>query len=609
MASTSKSREIVWRARPEDPHSFSEPDKILVYDVDLDLKVDFERRVLQGTATLELYRNSKYPDAPLILDTRDLSIHSIEAETQDQEFHEVKYAFGDSDTVLGTPLTIHLPSTVSSVKISYSTSPTATALQWLDAEQTAGKKAPFLFTQSQEIHARSWIPLQDTPGVRVTYTAHIEAPQGLLAVMSDGRRTNMSAEGCYWFQMSHPIPPYLIALAVGDIGFAPTGHRTGVYAEPPVLEAAQYEFGEADRMLEAAERLYGKYLWGRFDVLVLPPSFPFGGMENPGVAFVTPTLIAGDRSSVSVIAHELAHAWSGNLVTNATWSDYWLNEGFTTYTERRIQEELYGSSRAAMEEVLAEERLANEMKELPPEDQLLHPDLQGRDPECIGTLVPYVKGALFLKALENTFGRDRFDAFLRSYFEHFAFESVTTAEAIDYLKKALLDKHPDLAAEIPLEEWLDAPGLPKSAPKAVSPVLNETRKFAQAWSANRVSLDRVSEDDWNTQQRLYFLDSLPPNIGFEKMRELDQQFDVTESKNAEIIYRWLLLAIRNGYDPAYQRLQKFLTTVGRIIYVKPLYEELAKTAPGKAFAEAIYAKARSSYHPLTQAIVDKILVR
>jgi leukotriene-A4 hydrolase len=607
LTSTSKSREIVWPARPEDPHSFSEPDKILVYDVALDLKVDFERRVLQGTATLELYRNSKYPDAPLILDTRDLSIHSIIAETQDQELHEVKYAFGDSDAVLGTPLTIHLPPTVSSVKISYSTSPTATALQWLDAEQTAGKKAPFLFTQSQEIHARSWIPLQDTPGVRVTYTAHIEAPQGLLAVMSDGRRTNMSPEG--WFQMSHPIPPYLIALAVGDIKFAPTGHRTGVYAEPPVLKAAQHEFGEADRMLEAAELLYGKYLWGRFDVLVLPPSFPFGGMENPGVAFVTPTLIAGDRSSVSVIAHELAHAWSGNLVTNATWSDYWLNEGFTTYTERRIQEELYGSSRAAMEEVLAEERLAKEMQDLPPEDQLLHPDLYGRDPECIGTLVPYVKGALFLKTLENTFGRDRFDAFLRSYFEHFAFESITTAEAISYLKTTLLDKYPDLAAQIPLEEWLYEPGLPASAPKAVSPVLNETRKFAQAWSANRVSLDRVPDHNWNTQQRLYFLDSLPPNIGFNKMSELDQRFDVTGSNNAEIIYRWLLLAIRNGYDPAYQRLQKFLMTVGRIIYVKPLYEELAKTADGKAFAKDIYAKARSSYHPLTQAIVDKILVR
>lgn len=614
MAS-SKSLKIAWPARPVDPHSFSEPEKHFVYDVHLNLKVDFERRILKGIATLAFFRNPKYPDAPLVLDTRNLTIHEIEAEIQRQKFHKVKYELGAADPVLGTPLSIrlppgvHLPQDTASIRISYSTSPEATALQWLDAEQTAGKKAPFLFTQSQEIHARSWIPLQDTPGVRITYSADIEAPQGLLAVMSDGRRTNVSVAGLHEFAMLHPIPPYLIALAVGDIEFAPTGPRTGVYAEPPVLEAAAYEFGEAERMLATAERLYGKYLWGRFDVLVLPPSFPFGGMENPGVSFVTPTLIAGDRSNVSVIAHELAHAWSGNLVTNATWSDYWLNEGFTTYTERRIQEELYGSSRAAMEEVLAEERLAKEMKELPPEEQLLHPDLVGRDPEIIGTLVPYVKGALFLKALENIFGRERFDACLRSYFEHFTFDSITTQQAIDYFKTTLFDQHPELAAKIPLEDWLYAPGLPDSAPKAVSPVLNEIRELAQAWSYNLTSLDNVSAVDWNTHERLHFLDSLPPDVGYKKMSEMDQRFQVTDSLNAEIVYRWLLLAVRNGYEPAYQRLEKFLTTVGRIIYVKPLYEELAKSKPGRAFAEAIYAKARSSYHPLTQAIVDKILVR
>ena len=606
MASTSKSRELIWSARPLDPHSFSQPEKIFVHHVDLEIKVGFERRVLDGTATLHLFRNPEYPDAPLILDTRDLSIQSIEAATDHESFERVRHEFGSADPILGTPLRVHLPRNATSVRISYSTSPNATALQWLDAEQTAGKKAPFLFTQSQEIHARSWIPLQDTPGVRITYSATIETPTDLLAVMSDCRRVSVSRQGSYRFDMTYPIPPYLIALAVGDIDFAPTGPRTGVYAEPPLLEAARYEFAEADRMLQAAERLYGTYLWGRFDVLVLPPSFPFGGMENPGVAFVTPTLIAGDRSSVSVIAHELAHAWSGNLVTNATWSDFWLNEGFTTYTERRIQEELYGSSRANMEEVLAEERLANEMKNLPPEDQLLHPDLEGRNPET--TLVPYVKGALFLKTLENTFGRDLFDAYLRSYFEHFAFKSITTAEAIDYLKTTLLDNHPHLSAKIPLEEWLCAPGLPASAPKAVSPVLMEIRKLAHAWSADQISTDDLWAQDWNTQQKLHFLDSLPPDVGFAKMHELDQRFQVTESVNAEILYRWLLLAVRNKYEPAYSRLERFLTTVGRIIYVKPLYEELAKTEPGKAFAEAIYSRARPSYHPLTQAIVDKILV-
>jgi leukotriene-A4 hydrolase len=181
----------------------------------------------------------------------------------------------------------------------------------------------------------------------------------------------------------------LIALTVGDLSFTSTGSRTGVYGEHEVVESAAHEFAEAEKMVEAAEDLYGPYLWRRFDILILPPSFPFGGMENPGLIFATPTLIAGDRSSVSVIAHELAHAWLGNLVTNATWSDSWLNEGFTTYIEYRIQERLYGKSRSEVEQVLAQQRLAEEMANLEPRDQVLHIDLDGRDPDCGATLVPY----------------------------------------------------------------------------------------------------------------------------------------------------------------------------------------------------------------------------
>lgn len=590
-----------------DPHSFSQPERVSVRHIDLNLKALFDRRILKGTAVLEIRRHTGYANEPLVLDTRDLTINQIEAAAQDNRFKNVSYEFGPTDKILGTPLTVHLHPDTVSVRIFYTTSPTATALQWLAPEQTAGKKAPFLFTQSQEIHARSWIPLQDTPGVRVTFTASIETPNGLLAVMGDGRKSSARRDGSHRFAMDRPIPPYLIALGIGDIDFAATGPRTGVYAEPPLLERATYEFGDAGKMLQAAEGLYGEYLWGRFDVLVLPPSFPYGGMENPGMAFVTPTIIAGDRSSVSVIAHELAHAWSGNLVTNATWSDFWLNEGFTTYTERRIQEELYGVSRAAMEEVLAEERLSDELKNLDPRDQLLHPNLEGRDPECIGTLVPYVKGALFLKALENTFGRERFDAYLRSYFQYFAFQSITTAEAISYLQSNLLEKYPDLGAKIPLEEWLSAPGLPASAPKAVSQELIEIKKLAQAWSADEIPLNDLPASSWNTQEKLHFLDSLSSDLGALRMRELDAQFHITESANTEILYRWLLLAVKNRYESAYPRLQEFLTTVGRIIYVKPLYEELAKTDSGKAFAKALYDNARASYHPLTQATVDKIL--
>jgi hypothetical protein len=413
-------------------------------------------------------------------------------------------------------------------------------------------------------------------------------------------------DGFYEFRMSHLIPSYLIALAVGDLSFAATGNRTGVYAERPLIDDAAYEFAEAEQMIQAAEELYGPYLWGRFDVLMLPPSFPFGGMENPGLISLTPTLIAGDRSSVSVIAHELAHAWSGNLVTNATWSDFWLNEGFTTYIEYRIQERLYGKSRSEIEQVLAQQRLIEEMARLEPRDQVLHIDLEGRDPDCGSTLVPYVKGALFLKSLERTFGRPRFDNFLKEYFSHFKFQSITTEEAISYLKENLLGKYPGIAfPEETLAEWISKPGLPASAPLATSEVLDKIGRQARDWTNGDASHFRPG--NWSAHEWLYFLRMLPSELGAARMKELDDAFQLTQTGNAEILHQWLLMALRNQYRPACDKLEEFLSTVGRRIYIKPLYEELVKTAAGKQMAQTIYRTVRSCYHPISQATIDKIV--
>jgi len=590
-----------------DLHSYSEPEVIRVQHLDLELRPLFEERILEGTATLQLVRNPEYPTAPLILDTGDLDIRRVETASREGSHKRTEYEIGPSDAILGAPLTIDLPRDVSHVRITYSTAPNASALQWLDPVQTAGKKYPFLFTQSQAIHARSWIPLQDTPSVRLTYSAHVQTPAGLLAVMSAENNPNAARDGSHSFRMSRPIPPYLIALAIGDLEFAPTGPRTGVFSERPLISSAAYEFADAEKMLEAAEQLYGPYLWDRFDILVLPPSFPYGGMENPGLIFVTPTLIAGDRSLVSLIAHELSHAWSGNLVTNATWRDFWLNEGFTTYIEHRIQEHLYGKRRAEIEEVLALQRLDEEMERLDPRDQVLHINLDGRDPECGVTQVPYVKGALFLKSLEKAFGRERFDSYLRKYFEHFAFQSVTTGEAIQYLKENLLSKHPDLTARIPVEEWVSAPGLPASAPRPVSPWLDKIKKEAQDWQQHKLALDELNTDQWGAQEWLYFLRSLSAELGFARMTELDETFHLTQSRNAELLQQWLLMAVRCQYTPAYPRLEDFLSSVGRRIFIKPLYEELLKTENGKKLAEAIYSRVRSQYHPISQTAIDKIV--
>ena len=586
-----------------DIHSYSNPEQIRVRHLDLDCDVLFDRKILKGTATLSVQRRVDSGAPPLILDTSKLHIEKVEVSEENGSYAQTIFEVGASDPVLGAPLTITMPPAATRVRIEYSTSPEASALQWLDPPQTAGKKQPFLFTQSQAIHARSWIPLQDTPGVRLTYSAHVSTPKELLAVMSAGNDPDASRTGEYRFRQRWPIPSYLIALAVGDLQFRPMGNRTGVYAEPSVVERAAKEFDDTEKMLRAAQDLYGPYRWGRYDLLVLPPSFPYGGMENPSLTFATPTILAGDKSLVSLVAHELAHSWSGNLVTNATWSDFWLNEGFTVYVERRILEKVYGRPREEMEAVLGHQELEREMAKLPERDQILHIDLKGRDPDDGVTSVPYEKGALLLRSLEQTFGREKFDAFLREYFNHFQFQSITTGIFLDYLKKHL----PNGNTQIPLDEWLYKPGLPASAPRPASDAFEKVAAQAKAWVAGEMAVSKIETSGWSTQEWLHFLKALPAELGPEKMRELDRAFSFTRTGNTEILDEWLVMAVRNRYEPAYARLSEFLESVGRRKYVKPLYEELAKTPEGKARAAAIYKKARPGYHPITATTVDAIL--
>ena len=305
---------------------------------------------------------------------------------------------------------------------------------------------------------------------------------------------------------------------------------------------------------------------------------------------------------MSLVAHELAHSWSGNLVTNATWSDFWLNEGFTVYVERRILEKVYGRPREEMEAVLGRQELEREMAKLPPQDQILHIDLKGRDPDDGVTSVPYEKGALFLRSLEQTYGREKFDAFLRGYFNHFAFQSITTGIFLDYLQKHLLNG----TTAIPLEEWMNKPGLPASAPQPISDALTKVEAQAKRWMEGEPA-SKLESGGWTTQEWLRFLTSIPQDLGAEKMRALDQAFSFTKTGNSEILEQWLLMAVKNRYEPAYPRLEEFLVTVGRRKYVKPLYEELVKTPEGRARAEAIYKKARPGYHPIAVTTIDGIL--
>jgi aminopeptidase N len=538
------------------------------------------------------------------------------------------FTIGVSDKILGAPLTIPLPAKATRVRIQYSTSPSASGLQWLEPAQTAGKKDPFIFTQSEAIHARSWIPLQDTPAVRITYTAHVRTPRNLLAVMSAENLSGPARDGDYRFRMQQAIPSYLIALAVGDLRFRSLGPRTGVYAEPHTIDLAARELSDTEKMVVATERVYGPYRWGRYDILVLPPSFPYGGMENPRLTFATPTILAGDKSLVSLVAHELAHSWSGNLVTNATWRDFWLNEGFTTYLERRILEAVYGRPREEMEAALGLRDLNEEIATLEDRDEIMHIDLKGRDPDDGSTDIPYEKGALFLRHLEETFGRARFDQFLKSYFNHFAFQSITTDQFVAYLQANLLDKDPGLAAKVPVDEWINKPGLPATAPKPTSPAFVRVEEQAKRWLSREIPVAKLPTARWTTQEWLHFLKFVqdrfePPAVPTgstdaqvshlslaetaKLMAELDLSFQLSRSGNSEIAFQWLLMSIRNRYEPAYPRLEEFLLTIGRRKFIKPLYEELAKTPEGKVRALAIYRRARPTYHPIAVTSIDDVL--
>lgn len=606
------------RPRP-DPHSFSNPDQVRVRRLNLELNVDFDAQVLSGAATWTIERRPDAPDAAeLILDTRALAIDGVEAEAgsgagtgaEEDGFHPVRFTLGADRPIFGAPLTIPLEPKTTRVRIRYRTSPRASGLQWVSPAGTTGKKLPFLFTQSQAIHARSWVPVQDTPGVRFTYESTVRVPAGFVAVMAADAphgQTRAEPDGSFHFSLQQPIPSYLMALAVGDLAFQSLGPRTGVVAEPATIAAAASEFADVEKMIAAVEARFGPYRWGRYDILVLPPSFPFGGMENPKLTFATPTILAGDRSLVALIAHELAHSWSGNLVTNATWRDFWLNEGFTSYLEGRITEEIYGKERADMDEVLALAKLQEDLKKIPPNDQILKIDLTGRDPDDGVTSIPYDKGALFIRTLEETFGRDRFDRFLHDYFDQFAFQSITTGDFTDFLKRELLDREPDRAKSIDLKAWIEQPGLPAGYAAPRSEKLEAVDRIARSWVEGKSTAAELKAENWSTQEWIRFLEAVPSPTPIERLAELDQLYKLTEKGNAEVANHWLVLAVRNQYRPADDRLEAVLTTVGRRKFLIPLYSELKKTPEGLVRAKAVFARARAGYHPIAAESVAKLL--
>lgn len=584
-------------------HSYSNVNEINTTHLHLDIAVDFDKKELKGVVRHTMNNTGVNR---VIFDMYGLSIEKV---TIGEDETETTYTIGEELPTLGAPLIVDIEPTTTVVNIYYSTTDASSALDWLAPELTMSKEHPFLYTQGQAILTRTWIPVQDIPSNRITYSADVKVPLGLLALMSAKNPTEKNDAGSYSFTMDQPIPCYLIAMAVGDIAYQKIGENTGIYSEPALLEEVAYEFTDLQKMVDAAEELYGDYLWETYDVIVLPYSFPFGGMENPRLTFATPTLITGDRSLVSVIAHELAHSWSGNLVTNATWNDFWLNEGFTVYFENRIMEELYGKEVADMLAVIEWQELQATTSEMinngQAHDTHLKLDLDDRNPDDGMTDIAYVKGAFFLKTLEASAGRENFDTFLKSYFDTYKFQTLTTEDFITYLDKNLLNK---FNIEFNTAEWIYEEGVPENHISISSPRFEAIQLHAKQLKENGTPIPNdLKRENHITQEWLAFIRNFEGQLDPEKMRAIDEQLNLKGSGNAEIMSEWFVLGIHSGYLDIREDMEAFLKKVGRRKFLAPIYTALLKMEDNKSWALDVYKEARNNYHAVSWGTIDDIL--
>src|SRR5512133_2601949 len=583
-----------------DPHSYYDAAQPKARRLRLKLGVDFTTKRIAGEVVLEF---GGAVSGPLDLDTKGLEIHTVQVPGHGP----IPWELGEADAILGQRLRLEVPAGTQEVTITYRTGADAMALQWLDPEQTEGKVAPYLFSQCQQIHARTMVPCQDTPLARIAYQAEVTVPEGLTAVMSagpDGDEATGDGRHVFRFTMPQPIPSYLLALAVGRLEARDLSPRSRVWAEPETVAAAAWEFAGVEGMIAKAEGLFGPYPWDRYDMLVLPPSFPYGGMENPRMTFLTPTLLAGDRSLVDVVAHELAHSWTGNLVTNASMEHFWLNEGFTVWAERKILRTLHGDDAAALGWAMGQKALEDSLERFKNEPHLtlLRLHLEGIDPDDAFSSIPYEKGARLVAALERQVGEDRFHRFLCEYMDAFRFTSITTEQFCACVDEKL----PGALAAVNAKAYLDEPGIPATAPQFRSAQLDGLTALAESWTTGgRPTPQQIAA--WTPAELQVYLQKLPRQISQADCAWLDGHFKLMDRGNHEILVEWLTLAAAADYEPAFARIREVLMRVGRMKYLRPLYGALGQHPRTRALAREIFAAASPSYHGLSRRVVTSVL--
>ncbi|MBI2259438.1 MAG: M1 family metallopeptidase [Flavobacteriia bacterium] len=603
-----ESNQVIINQKVRDAHSYSNVHEIFTKHLHLDLEIDFNSKTIYGTARHHMKNNGT---DTAVFDLKGIEIIRVTTGVKGNE-KNTDYVIGQEDPIIGAPLSIKVDSLVTDINIYYKTTEKSDALDWLDPHLTDSKKYPYLYTQGQAILTRTWIPTQDSPQNRITYSADVKVPKELMALMSANNPTQKNDSGIYHFEMKQPIPVYLIALAVGNLSYRKIGKNCGVYTEPTMIDEVAWEFQDLKKMMSAAEELYGKYEWDKYDVIVLPYSFPFGGMENPRLTFANPTLITGDRSLITVVAHELAHSWSGNLVTNATWDDFWLNEGFTVYFENRIMEKIYGKEVADILALIEFQELEVEIKEIQesdhPEDTYLKLALNGRDPDEGMTQIAYVKGAFFLKTVEELAGRKKFDDFMKNYFKEYKFQTLTSEMFENYLIENLLKPN---HIKFDTKEWLYGNGLPKNCVKIKSPRFEYVQKLSEEFANGKDIFkgkgSKIKRETYITQEWQAFIRKLPRDLSVEKLKLLDDKLGFKSCGNSEIMTEWFVLSINAGYTDVRPEIEQFLNKVGRRKFLLPIYKTLSKDKENLKFAKKVYSNARKNYHSVSQKTMDELL--
>ncbi|KAF1783407.1 Armadillo-type fold [Phytophthora cactorum] len=568
--------------------SFANLDEVLYRHLQWTLAIDFERQQLEGFAEYTFAYTGAAKSPVLILDTQFLSISSVSVDGVNVD----NFTLSDQHSVFGRALSVPISSLSTTVRVTYTTSAQSSGLQWLSPLLTAGKEHPFLFTQCQAIHARSVVPCPDTPAAKFTYSATVTVPEWctvLMSAIAHGHVKNNDHEQTkkWSFRQNVPIPSYLLAIAAGHMESVELSPRTKVWAEPRIVTRAAHEFAQTEAFLKAAEEITGQeYLWKRYDLVCLPPSFPYGGMENPCLTFVTPTLLAGDRSLADVVAHEIAHSWTGNLVTNATWSDFWLNEGWTVWLERKIVAKIHNDPKL--------------------------------DPDDVFSRVPYEKGFNFLHYLSSVVGSEEFDLFAQAYIQKFKFQTVTSQDFRVFFEKHFAAQ-PEWLGQIDWDGWFFSTGMPLIENKFDTSMISQVRALGEKMmtTADDEKWAKIMAPNmlrkWPASLWILLLDTLlllqtgsHVQLAAAHLDAIDAfaHHHLSTTHNSELRFRWSTLSLRSCDVRVLDRTVEFLKEQGRMKFVRPLFRDLC-AALGVARGAAIFEDCKSRYHPIAAKMIQR----